>query len=77
MTKLGLMPFAAILIAAAAVRPTVEPPVTGSMYNGNNTQAPKLTDPAELGPLLHTNRDVGGDQATPGGGRGAAQGGAG
>ncbi len=75
--KLLPIPIAVVLIAAAPVKPTVGPPVTGSMYNGNNMQPPKLTDPAELAPVVRAGPDSGGEHPAPSGGRGASHGGAG
>ena len=78
MSSRFLLPLiAGVLVAAAPVQPTLGPPVTGSMYNGNNLQAPKLTDPADLAPVIQSDRDIGGTQTMPGGGQGASHGGAG
>jgi hypothetical protein len=52
---------AAVLVATASTQPTAGPPVTGSMYNGNNAQAPRLTDPPGPAPVVQMDRDVGGD----------------
>lgn len=75
--RLFLPPLAAILMAAAPVEPVLGPPKTGSMYNGNNVRPPKLTDPADLAPVIPSDRDEGGAQPMPSGAKGASHGGAG
>jgi hypothetical protein len=45
--RITLAAFAVVLMAAAQKPETLGPPVTGSMYNGNNVQGPKLTPKSE------------------------------
>lgn len=70
-----LLPAAALVLAAASPHPpTLSPPVTGTMYNGNNAQAPKLGADGKPQPMAGAPNE---DEGTPRGGHGATQGGAG
>lgn len=79
-----------ILLAAAAPMPatsaapmpaTLEPPATGSMYDGNNVHPPNLAPPDQQAPAAgHSDAQTNGQAATGAniqGGHGAAQGGGG
>jgi hypothetical protein len=70
---------ATMLLAAAGDQPaTLAPPVTGSMYNGNNAHAADLPQTGQPSPASQPKVEVSGQGATGAniqGGHGAAQGG--
>lgn len=68
------------LLAAAPPSPTLGPIATGSMYNGNNAQPPKLQDTGNAAAEQNATKAEEGQDTTGAhvtGGRGAAQGGGG
>ncbi len=81
MTKLMLLAAVSLpLMAAAPSNATLGPPVTGSMYNGNNVHPPNLQDSGQEAQMQRTtesgqSNDTTGAQVH--GGHGAAQGGGG
>jgi hypothetical protein len=50
-----------VALPAAAAPATLGPPVTGTMYNGNNTKAPQLE--AATAPSQSIKQDPGGESA--------------
>jgi hypothetical protein len=78
--RITLAAFAILLMAAAQKPETLGPPVTGSMYNGNNVQGPNLTSKGEQANNGSTAPMEQGEDTTGAhiqGGHGASQGGGG